>query len=90
MQTKFVSAIEAAANTTIGYVISVAIGQLIVYPLFQIPITLSQNMAVTAIFVAASLMRSYGFRRLFSRWLNKVINRWTKKLKVWWQIRRGK
>ena len=82
MQTKVVSFIEAATNTLIGYFISVIIGQ-IVYPLFGYPITLIDNAALTAIFVGASLIRSYGFRRLFSRKLNKVVNRWIQKLKNW-------
>ena len=84
MQTRIVSAIEAATNTIIGYFISVAIGQ-IVYPLFGYQITLVDNAALTAIFVGASLLRSYGFRRLFSQRLNKAINRWIQKLKNWWQ-----
>ena len=75
MQTRLVSAIEAATNTAIGYLISVAIGQ-VVYPLFGYPITLVDNAALTAIFVGASLLRSYGFRRLFSQKLNKVLKRW--------------
>ena len=75
MQTKLISAIEAATNTGIGYLISVGIGQ-IVYPIFGYPITLQDNAALTAIFVAASMMRSYAFRRLFSRWLNKSLRGW--------------
>ena len=78
MQTRLVSAIEAATNTGIGYFISVAIGQ-IVYPIFGYQITLADNAALTAIFVGASYIRSYIFRRMFSRWLNKVIARWMQK-----------
>ncbi len=77
MQTRIVSFIEAATNTGIGYLISVAIGQMI-YPLFGYPITLRDNAALTAIFVIASLLRSYGFRRLFSQKLNKVLRKWLK------------
>ena len=77
MQTRIVSLVEAATNTGIGYLISVAIGQ-IIYPMFGYPITLVDNAALTAIFVGASLIRSYGFRRLFSQKLNKVLRRWLK------------
>jgi len=83
MQTRIVSAIEAALNTGIGYLLSVAIGQLIVYPMYNIPITLSQNVVVTAIFVAVSYIRSLGLRRLFERYLSKVITRWILTLKNW-------
>jgi len=84
MQTRIVSAIEAATNTIIGYFISVIIGQ-IVYPMFGYMISLGDNAALTAIFVIASYIRSYTFRRLFSRWLNKVIVRWTKRIGTRWQ-----
>lgn len=83
MQTRLVSAIEAATNTGIGYFISVLIGQ-IVYPMFGYQITLSDNAALTAIFVGASYIRSYIFRRMFSKWLNKAIARWMKKLSMKW------
>ena len=85
MQTRIVSAIEAAMNTGIGYLLSVAIGQLIVYPMFHIPITLSQNIAVTAIFVAVSYMRSLGLRRLFERYLSKIIAQWIEQVKGWFR-----
>ena len=84
MQTRIVSAIEAAMNTGIGYLVSVAIGQ-IVYPLFGYPITLRDNFALTAIFVAVSYGRSLGLRRLFERYLSELIERWIQKLKNWFQ-----
>lgn len=85
MQTRIVSAIEAATNTLVGYAVSVLIGQFFVYPAYGYQITFLDNAGMTAIFVAASLLRSYGFRRLFSRRLNKVVNRWIQKLKNWLQ-----
>ena len=75
MQTRIVSAIEAALNTGIGYLISVGIGQMI-YPMFGYPITLRDNFALTAIFVAASYIRSFGLRRIFELYLSKPIARW--------------
>lgn len=65
MQTKTQSFIEAATNTLIGYAISVGVGQ-IVYPLFGYEVSISDNMGLTAIFVAVSLTRSYVFRRFFN------------------------
>ena len=82
MQTKLVSAIEAATNTGIGYLISVGTGQ-IVYPLFGYPITLRDNFVLTAIFVTASYIRAFGFRRLFEHYLNGVLTQWTQQLKTW-------
>ena len=66
MQTKRMSAFEAFLNVTVGYVLSVVVGQL-VYPLFGIPITLGENAAITLIFMAVGFIRSYLFRRFFTR-----------------------
>lgn len=66
-QSKLSSLLEAMTNTIIGYLISVAIGQ-VVYPLLGIAVSLHQNFVVTAIFVAVSLCRSYTFRRFFNWW----------------------
>ncbi len=65
MQTKWQSFIEAGANTLIGYLISVGVGQL-VYPLYGYEVTIMDNMGLTAIFVAVSLTRSFVFRRFFN------------------------
>ena len=69
MQTRWMSLLEAATNTVIGYFISVGVGQL-VYPLFGYAVSLGDNMGLTAIFVAISLTRSYVFRRWFN-WLHR-------------------
>ena len=82
MQTRIVSAIEAAMNTGIGYLISVGIGQ-VIYPMFGYPITLGDNFALTAIFVAASYIRSFGLRRVFEIYLSKPIARWIQQVKIW-------
>jgi hypothetical protein len=71
MQTKIQSLIEAASNTFIGYALSVGVGQL-VYPLWGYDVTILDNMALTAIFVAVSLTRSYVIRR----WFNKRRSKW--------------
>ena len=65
-QSRLTSLVEASGNTLIGYFISVAIGQ-IVYPWFGYDMTLPDNLGLTAIFVAASLTRSYFIRRFFNR-----------------------
>ncbi len=80
MQTRLVSAIETGTSTLVGYLISVVIGQLFIYPMFGYDVGLMDNAGMTALFVAVSYIRAYGFRRLFSRWLNKVLVQWTKKI----------
>ena len=69
MQTKMQSLLEATTNTLIGYAISVGVGQL-VYPYFGYEVTIMDNMGLTAVFVAVSLIRSFTFRRVFN-WIHR-------------------
>lgn len=66
MQTRLQSLIESWANVAIGYLIALA-AQLIVFPLYDIEISMSQNIQIGLIFTAVSIARSYVLRRLFNR-----------------------
>ena len=66
-QTRRASLAEAIASTLIGYAIALA-GQLIVFPLLGIAVTLQQNLVIGGIFMAISTARSYVLRRVFE-WL---------------------
>jgi len=70
MQKKKHSLIESVTNTVIGFLISLLI-QLIIYPVMGIPVTLSQNFVITAIFTIASILRGYVIRRLFNCTIEK-------------------
>lgn len=61
------SAIEAATNIGVGFVVSLGITA-VVMPLFGHDVTWAQNFWITSIFTVASLLRSYALRRLFNRW----------------------
>ena len=52
MQSKKHSIIESVANTVIGLVTSFII-QIIIYPLLDIPVTISQNVIITFVFFIA-------------------------------------
>jgi hypothetical protein len=65
MQSKKNSLIESVTNTIIGLVTSFLI-QLIIYPILDIPVTLSQNLAITSVFFVASILRGYLVRRIFN------------------------
>ena len=69
-QTRLMSLVEATTNTVIGWGISVVVGQLFIYPYFGYEVTIVDNFAMTAAFVAVSLTRSYIFRRLFE-WIHR-------------------
>jgi len=66
MQSRRLSLIEAFANVVVGYVLAV-VTQIIVFPLFGLHTSLGDNLALGAVFVGISLLRSYALRRLFAR-----------------------
>lgn len=63
-QSRLMSFVEAVANVVVGYGIAV-LTQFLVFPLFGLSATISQNLAIGAIFTVISLARSYLLRRLF-------------------------
>lgn len=64
-QSRRMSLVESCANVAIGYLVALG-AQLIVFPALGIPVTLSQNLLIGAIFTLVSLARSYCLRRLFN------------------------
>lgn len=70
MQSKRMSVIEAFANVMVGY--GVALGsQLIIFPAFNIHVSIQQNIQITNYFTAISIVRSYTLRRVFNRALKR-------------------
>ena len=65
MQSKKMSFVEACVSTFIGYVVAIA-AQLVVFPLFDIQVSLAQNFSIGAVFTAVSIARGYAVRRLFN------------------------
>ncbi len=65
-QPRRMSLIEAVTNVVVGYVLAVAT-QIVVFPWFGLQPSLGDNLAIGAIFVILSLIRSYLLRRLFAR-----------------------
>ena len=59
------SALESLINIVVGIAIAF-IAQLIVFPLFNIHISLSSHFGITLIFTAVSFLRSYMLRRFFN------------------------
>jgi hypothetical protein len=66
MQTKTGSGVEVLVTTTIGYLVSVTVGQLWLYPAFGVELQLTDNFGLTACFVGISMFLKYAFRRLFN------------------------
>ena len=63
-QSRRTSLIEAIANVAIGFGVAVTT-QVLVFPVFGLEASLSENLAIGCIFTVVSVARSYGLRRLF-------------------------
>ena len=66
MQSKKYSLAESLTNTFTGLLISFLI-QLAIYPVLGIPVKLSQNLIITAVFTLASIARGYIVRRIYNK-----------------------
>lgn len=65
MQSRRQSLIEAITNVVVGYGLAV-ITQIVVFPWFGLAVSLGDNLAIGAMFVVISLLRSYVLRRVFA------------------------
>jgi len=66
-QSRRMSLIEAVTNVIVGYGLAV-ITQIVVFPWFGLDVSIGDNLAIGAVFVGISLLRSYALRRLFEGW----------------------
>jgi hypothetical protein len=65
-QSKFQSFIETCTTVGSGMLVALAI-QLLIFPLYDIQITMFQNIQLVVIFTVTSLLRVYIVRRCFNR-----------------------
>lgn len=63
-QSRAMSLVEALTNVVVGCGIAV-VTQMLVFPLFGLAVTLTENMVIGVIFTAVSIARSFALRRLF-------------------------
>lgn len=63
-QSRLMSLIEAIANVAVGFGVAV-LAQIVVFPLFGLDVSFSDNLTIGAIFTGVSIGRSYALRRLF-------------------------
>lgn len=66
MQTRKLSLAESLVNVAVGYGVAVC-AQVLVFPVFDISVSLSNNLAIGAVFTVISIVRSYCVRRCFNR-----------------------
>ena len=70
-QTKTGSLIESIINIFIGYIVAL-VSQILIFPIFDINISFSENILIGAWFTLISLVRSYIIRRWFNAKLHKA------------------
>jgi len=66
MQSKWHSVIESLTNVAVGYGVALA-SQLLIFPFYDIDISLQDNIAIGVWFTLISLVRSYVIRRYFTK-----------------------
>jgi len=67
MQSKRRSALEAASNVTVGFLVAVG-ANLLVLPAFGYEVTIIDSFAIGWVFTVISMLRSYFLRRLLNLW----------------------
>ena len=63
-QSRAMSLIESIANVIVGYGVAVAT-QVLIFPAFDVHVTLAENLKISAAFTVISICRSFALRRLF-------------------------
>lgn len=66
MQSRTHSLIESLSNVLIGFLVSF-VSQLVIFPLFDINVPLSDNFMIGLWFTVISIARSYVLRRCFNK-----------------------
>ncbi len=75
-QSKLGSFIEACINVVIGFTINY-IANLLIFPLFGMSISLSDNLLLGIIYTLISIARSYIIRRWFNARIHKVAGKFS-------------
>jgi hypothetical protein len=65
MQSRWMSLTEAVTNIVVGYGLAV-LTQIIVFPVFGLHASLSDNLLLGSVFTIVSLARGFALRRIFN------------------------
>ena len=71
-QSKIESLIESIINTSLGFLVAL-ITQILIYPLFDIDVTMGDQALLALIFTAVSLVRGYIVRRYFNTYFKHTV-----------------
>lgn len=73
MQTRLGSLLESGVNVVIGYVVAL-ISQIVIFPIFDINVSLETNLWIGCWFTLVSLVRSYVLRRWFNARIHQALS----------------
>jgi len=65
MQTRLMSMVETITNVAIGLIVSF-LSQVVIFKLYDIHISLAQNLELTLYFTVVSVIRGFALRRFFN------------------------
>lgn len=74
MQSRLESFIETLVNVIIGFLVAIA-SQLLIFPMFDIHIPLTDNFLIGAWFTLISIVRGYTIRRWFNAGIKRTVSR---------------
>ena len=63
-QSRTMSAVESCTQVAVGYFIALGV-QVVIFPWFNIEVTLAAQAQIAVIFTVVSVVRSYTLRRIF-------------------------
>lgn len=79
-QSRLGSLIEALFNIVIGYTINFVFNFLILNGVFDLHVTITQNLLIGVLFTVVSLSRQYVIRRWFNGSMHAVSERWAARI----------
>lgn len=65
-QSRLASLLEQCSSVATGFCVSLLLWTLVVVPVWGLPVTAGDNLAITGLFTLASIARGYIFRRVFN------------------------
>jgi hypothetical protein len=63
-QSRTMSLVEAATNVLVGFLLAL-LTQIAIFPIFGLTISTTDNLLISGVFTAVSIVRGYALRRMF-------------------------
>lgn len=75
-QSKAESLVESSINIASGFFVSLLLWVYLVAPLYDVQVTMTQNLGITGIFTISAVIRSYFWRRFFNNGVHRMVVKW--------------